>query len=512
MVARRYTPSRAGRSYSPAGHARPAAEPAHAAQPDRVSFPERIRQLARHDPEQPAVTCGHAALSRAQLDERSDRFAGVLRAAGIGIGDLVTIALPNSVEWFIATVACWKVGATPQPVAAKLPLRELHAVVEAANSRAVVGVAVAGRKSFLDVEGGQLDGALPDVVAPAWKAPTSGGSTGRPKIIVSGDRAELDLRRDPPFELARDGCLVMPGPLYHNGPLMWACLALLWGNHVVVLPRFDAEQTLRAVHDHRADALYVVPTMMRRIWRLPESLRAGFDLSSLRVVWHLGEPCPEWLKQNWIDWLGPERIYELYAGTEAQAATVIRGTEWLEHRGSVGRPIAGEIQILGPDGEQRAPGEFGEVWMRATKGRRTYRYIEASARSRDGGWESLGDMGWVDAEGFLYLGDRQQDMILSGGSNIYPAEVEGALQEHPAVRSCVVIGLPDDDLGQRVHAIVEPDEPAPEGSELLAFVSERLVRYKVPRSIEFVTTSLRNDAGKVNRAALRAARIADDRT
>jgi bile acid-coenzyme A ligase len=512
MVARRNTPSRAGRSYSSGGAARPAGEPANEARPDRVSFPERIRQLARHDPARPAVTCGDAALSRAQLDERSDRFAGVLRAEGIGIGDLVTIALPNSVEWFIATVACWKVGAIPQPVAAKLPTPELRAVVETADSRAVVGAAVDGRPSLLDVEGGQLDGPLPDVVAPAWKAPTSGGSTGRPKIIVSGDRAELDLRRDPPFELAKDGCLVMPGPLYHNGPLMWACLALLWGNHVVVLPRFDAEQTLRAVHDHRADALYVVPTMMRRIWRLPESDRAGFDLSSLRVVWHLGEPCPEWLKQNWIDWLGPERIYELYAGTEAQAATVIRGTEWLEHRGSVGRPIAGEIQILGPDGEQRAPGEFGEVWMRAAKGRRTYRYIEASARSREDGWESLGDMGWVDAEGFLYLGDRQQDMILSGGSNVYPAEVEGALQEHPAVRSCAVIGLPDDDLGQRVHAIVEPDEPAPDASELLAFVSARLVRYKVPRSIELVSTSLRNDAGKVNRAALRAARVTADPT
>ena len=154
-----------------------------------------------------------------------------------------------------------------------------------------------------------------------------------------------------------------------------------------------------------------------------------------------------WLKEAWIEWLGPERIFELYAGTEAQAATVITGVEWLEHRGSVGRPLTGEMMVADADGVELPPGEQGEVWMRAAGDHATYRYVGAEPRQLDGGWESLGDMGWFDEDGYLYLGDRMQDMILSGGSNIYPAEVEAAIQEHPAVRSVCVIGLPDEDRG-----------------------------------------------------------------
>ena len=150
---------------------------------------------------------------------------------------------------------------------------------------------------------GLSDAELPDVVPTAWKAPTSGGSTGRPKLIVSGDPAALDDDAPAPLLLGNDGCLVMPGPLYHNGPGVWSCQALLGGNHVVLLPRFDAEATLAAIEQHRGTVLYSVPTMMKRIWRLPDDVKFGFDLSSLRVVWHLAEPCPEWLKQVWIDWL-----------------------------------------------------------------------------------------------------------------------------------------------------------------------------------------------------------------
>jgi bile acid-coenzyme A ligase len=247
--------------------------------------------------------------------------------------------------------------------------------------------------------------------------------------------------------------------------------------------------------------------MMKRIWRLPEDVRDRYDLSSLRWVWHLAEPCPEWLKQAWIDWLGPERIIELYAGTEAQTATVIIGTEWLEHRGSVGRPINGEIVILDADGNELPHGEQGEVWLRSSRDTPTYHYVGAEARSREGGWESLGDVGWVDDTGYLYLGDRMQDMILSGGANLYPAEIEAAIQEHPAVRSVIVIGLPDDDLGSRAHAIVEADPAAVSEHELLEFLGERLVRYTIPRSVEYVTEPLRDDAGKVRRAQLRADRL-----
>jgi bile acid-coenzyme A ligase len=300
--------------------------------------------------------------------------------------------------------------------------------------------------------------------------------------------------------------MVMPGPLYHNGPLIWSCQALLWGDHVVVLPRFDAAGTLAAIEEHGADIVYLVPTMMKRIWRLPEEERDRYDLSSLQVVWHLAEPCPDWLKQVWIDWLGPERIFELYGGTEGQASTVITGQDWLAHRGSVGRPVSGEIMIADPEGNPVPPGEMGEVWLRSTREKATYRYLGAEARTREGGWESLGDLGRLDEEGYLYLGDRMQDMILTGGSNVYPAEVEAALQEHPAVRSCVVIGLPDDDLGQRIHAIVEADPGSVSAEELLAFMGERLVRYKVPRTVEFVEETLRDDAGKVRRGTLRSDR------
>jgi bile acid-coenzyme A ligase len=230
-------------------------------------------------------------------------------------------------------------------------------------------------------------------------------------------------------------------------------------------------------------------------------------MSSLRVVWHLAEPCPEWLKQSWIDWLGAERIFELYAGTEAQTATTISGVEWLTHRGSVGRVIPGTVKITSDTGEELPTGEMGEVWMRRLRESPTYRYVGAEARTLEGGWESLGDMGRLDDEGYLYLGDRAADMILSGGANIYPAEIESAIQEHPHVRSCAVIGLPDDDKGSIVHAIIEADSDQVSEDELKRFLGERLVIYKVPRSFEFVTTPLRDDAGKVRRSALREERL-----
>jgi bile acid-coenzyme A ligase len=478
-----------------------------------VSFARRISDLAEADPLRPAVTCGGEVLTRGELEVAANRLARDLAAGGVAAGDLVTIALPNGVDWFVAFAAAWKIGATPQPVSARLPGPELADVVALADPSVVIGVepgAFEGRRC-LPVgyrPAGDVDaGPLPDVVAPSWKAPTSGGSTGRPKLIMSGDPSLLDPDGPVPLRLTPGGCMVMPGPLYHNGPLIWSWQALLWGDHVVVLPRFDAEATLAAIEAHRADIVYLVPTMMKRIWRLPEAVRDGYDLSSLRVVWHLAEPCPDWLKQVWIDWLGADRIVELYGGTEGQASTVITGSEWLAHRGSVGRPAAGEIMIADADGNPLPPGEMGEVWLRPTRSTATYRYVGAEPRARDGGWESLGDMGRLDEDGYLYLGDRMQDMILTGGSNVYPAEVEAALQEHPLVRSCAVIGLPDDDLGQRVHAIVEADPDEVEAAELVAFLGERLVRYKVPRTVELVDDVLRDDAGKVRRAALRAERI-----
>ena len=479
-----------------------------------VSFSRRLADLAAADPSRAAITCGEHSVTRAELEAAADALARQLLEDGVKHGEMVTIALPNSIDWFVAVVATWKIGATPQPVSSRLPARELAAIVDLADPRVILGTEP---DAFVDRICRPLGYVapivasdvkpLPDAISLAWKAPTSGGSTGRPKLIVSGQPSSMDDEAPPDLLIQLDGCLMMPGPLYHNGPIVWSCGALLAGNHVVVLPRFDAESTLAGIEQHRADIAYLVPTMMKRIWRLPLDVRESYDLSSLRLIWHLAEPCPPWLKEAWIEWLGPERIFELYAGTEAQAATVITGTQWLEHRGSVGRPLSGSVSITDVEGNEVPPGVEGEVWLKSGIDSPTYRYVGAEARTREGGWESLGDNGWLDADGYLYLGDRTTDMILTGGSNVYPAEVEAAIAEHPAVQSCAVIGLPDDDLGNIVHAIIEADPSELQLDELLTFLGERLVRYKVPRSIEIVNEPLRDDAGKLRRSALRSERL-----
>jgi bile acid-coenzyme A ligase len=477
-----------------------------------ISYGRQLTSLAELDPSRRAITCGEKSITRSELESQANRLARDLAAGGAGEGDMITIALPNSIEWFVAFAASWKIGAIPQPVSAALPARELQAIVELADPSVVIGVSpelAAGRRTLPigyrpDPE--WSDRPLPDITSPAWKAPTSGGSTGRPKLIVSGDPATCDPDAPPLFGRA-DGCMVVPAPLYHNGPIVWSCSAWLGGSHVVVLPRFDAEGTLDAIDRYQADTVYLVPTMMKRIWRLPEEVRCSYNLSSVRSVWHLAEPCPPWLKDVWIDWLGADRIFELYGGTEAQAATIITGAEWLAHRGSVGRPTPGTVMICDRDGNELPEGQEGEVWLRTARERPTYRYIGATARRRDGGWESLGDVGWLDEDNYLYLGDRLEDMILTGGANVYPAEVEAALQEHPDVRSVAVIGLPDEDRGNIVHAIVEADPAAVPPEVLQSFVGERVARYKIPRSVEYTDQPLRNEAGKLRRSALRAARV-----
>ncbi len=472
-----------------------------------------IREMAERDPERPAVTFEGETLSRLELERRSNRLARAYRELGVRQHDFVTIALPNGIEYYETTVAIWKLGATPQPVSAKLPFLERDAIVELANPSLIVGVEAGthGSRTCVDCDfrpdAGLSDEPLEeDLVARHYKAMTSGGSTGRPKLIVSAQQGEVDPSEEV-LGIINDRAHLVPGPLYHNGPFAFSMASLLRGNHLVVLKRFDALETLRLIEGHSVDYVLLVPTMMQRIWRLPKEQREAFDLSSLRVVLHLAAPCPEWLKQEWIDWLGPERIFELYGGTEAQGATWIDGVEWLAHRGSVGKPSEGcQMTILDDDGKELAPGEIGEVYILPDTGPgTTYHYLGADAKKR-GGWESLGDMGWKDEDGYLYLADRHTDMILSGGANIYPAEVEAAIDAHDAVRSSAVIGLPDDDLGQRVHALVD----APEGiteDDLLEHLAKRLVRYKIPRSFELTDEPLRDDAGKVRRSALRAERI-----
>lgn len=469
-----------------------------------------LARMALKMPGQPAITCDGITRNWAELDQISNRLAHGLAELGTRQGSMVTIGLPNSVSFVEVCWACWKLGATPQPVSWRLPRGELDAIVELADPTAVVGLAEleCGHPVTTPDQLWQLgadDSPLPDAVAPAWKAPTSGGSTGRPKLIVAGQPGVLDPAAPELWRLDSTDTALVPGPLYHNGPFVTTFAAMMTGAHAVVTPRFSPEGVLADVQRHRATWLYLVPTMMSRIWHLGPDIRSRYDLSSLRTVWHLAAPCPPWLKEAWIDWLGAEVIWELYGGTEGQAVTTINGEDWLRHRGSVGQVVAGEIRVLDSEGRDLPAGQTGEVFMRRGEDApATYRYIGAEPRTLDG-WESLGDLGWFDEDGFLYLSDRRTDMILVGGANVYPAEVEGALEAYGEVRSCAVIGLPDPDLGNRIHAIIQPG-PDFDLGVLQQHVEQTLVRYKRPHSYELVSAALRDDAGKVRRSQLRAER------
>ena len=250
--------------------------------------------------------------------------------------------------------------------------------------------------------------------------------------------------------------------------------------------------------------MLLVPTMMHRILRDPA--RFEYSLESLEFLWHVGAKCPEWVKEEWIRWLGPKRICELYAGTEAQAITSIRGDDWLKHRGSVGRVTVGEMSVRGEDSELLPSGVVGEIFMRPTAGRLTYHYIGAAPKAIDGGWESLGDLGYFDADGYLYISDRLTDMIVTGGANVYPAEVESAIEELPGVTAAVVVGIPDDEFGSVVAAVVQVDHGSGVTEQHLAEgIAMRLARYKIPRRWRLITTNLRDDAGKVRRSMWKGA-------
>ncbi len=482
--------------------------------PEMISYGEKLRQHARRQPEAPAVTCGDETIGYAELNRRSNRVARGLAGLGVRAGDLVTLGFPNSVEFVVAAHAIWKLGATPQPISFRLPKAELEAIVELAKSPVVIAafehridrpvVSVAALIGMSDD-----DSDLPDATPAINKAPTSGGSTGRPKLILSGQPGATIKENPPanPFRLEPGSTVLLPAPMYHNAPFGMMMTATNLGAHVIVTPRFDPEGTLAQVQKHKVDWLYLVPTMMNRMWHLPEEVRSRYDVSTVKTLWHMAAPCPAWLKEAFIHWFAGGDVMELYAGTEAQAVTIITGAEWLEHRGSVGQVRIGEMKVFGEDGAELPAGEVGEIYMRRAPGMpETYRYVGATPRTLPGGWESLGDIGWFDADGYLYLADRRTDMILVGGSNVYPAEIEAALEEHPAVQSVAVIGLPDDDLGARIHAIVNAEGEV-SAEDLKAHLAERLVTYKQPKSYEFVAEPVRDDAGKVRRTALRDARI-----
>jgi len=483
-------------------------------QPEGLPLGQILAHHAARDPNRPAVTIDGRSISRAQLDARSNRRARALAQLGVGQDDFVTLALPNGLEFYETAFAVWKLGATLNPVSWRLPDAELRAIVDTAKPKLVIGVAPERLADHQVIPPGfepdpsLSDGALPPKVARYWRAMTSGGSTGRPKVIVDHMAARWDPAMSFAMQQASDTVL-NPGPLYHNGPFMYAMKGLFAGAHIVEGGKFDPVHTLRLIQDHKVNWVMLVPTMMSRIWRLPEEVRGSFDLSSLRVLFHTAAHCPIWLKANWIEWLGPDRIWEGYGGTEAQGGCIIGGREALEHPGSVGKSFPGtQLKIFDDQGREVPQGEVGEIFFLPRGGKNsTYHYIGAEA-SAAGEWESIGDLGYFGPDGYLYLADRRTDLIISAGANIYPAEVEAAIDSHPDVESSVVIGLPDDDLGHRVHAIVErrPGGLVTSGG-LLEHLKTLIVINKLPRSIEFVSGPLRGDDGKVRRSALRNERL-----
>ncbi|MCS3765862.1 MULTISPECIES: AMP-binding protein [Bradyrhizobium] len=482
---------------------------------DMIPLGEKLSRRAKATPHAPAVSCGETTLTWSQLDARANRIARALEGLGVKLGDLVTIGLPNGLDFIEACWGVWKLGATPQPVSFRLPRAELQAIVNLADPPVVIALPELEtdrrRATVEDLLALCDDGrSVEACVAPIVYAPTSGGSTGRPKLILSGSPGLTMAESDGQgfWRLGSGDIALIPAPLYHSGPFWLAMEALIQGAHLVLMPRFDAEGVLREIERSRATWLYLVPTMMSRMWRLPENVRDRYDVSSLRTLWHTAAPCPPWLKEAFIGWVGSEVIIEMYSGSESLAWTTITGSEWLDHRGSVGRVTMGEMKVFDANGNLLPPGEMGEIYLRRPEGALpSYTYRGAKARTLPGGWESLGDIGYFDADGYLYLADRRTDMVLVGGANVYPAEIEAAIDEHPLVQSSAVIGLPHDDLGSSVHAIVH-SRPGLTAELLLAHLTKRLVAYKLPRTIEFVDEPLRDEAGKVRRTQLRDDRIA----
>jgi bile acid-coenzyme A ligase len=478
-----------------------------------------MTELAALDAGRVALVCdgpnGSDAITRAALDAWANRLARAYFELGLRVGEYATIALPNGPEFFAACLAIWKIGAVPNPVSHRLPPPERAAIIERANPRLVIGVAEGSYESRVCVPADLVvdhysPEPLPAQTSPHERAMASGGSTGLPKLIVAANAAVYDPQQASPLFKGRQAVLV-PGPLYHGAPFSAAFGGLFSGCKVVVMQRFDALRCLQLIEQHRVDRMTVVPTMMQRIWRLPAELRAGVDVSSLEFVMTGSAPCPPWLMRAWIDWLGPQVMHEAFGPSERTGGTFITGTEWLAHPGSVGKPSAGaRIRILDDNGRDLPPGEMGEIHVMPPGGTgSTYRYVGATAKVTQDGWESVGDMGYFDSDGYLYLGDRRSDMVLCGGRNIYPAEVEAAIDALPGVRSSAVIGLPDDDLGARLHAIVDVGSEASPVNEAMIrqHLVGQLVHYKIPATIEIVTTLLRDDAGKMRRSALRAARL-----
>jgi bile acid-coenzyme A ligase len=480
-----------------------------------VPFGTRLHELARECGKDLAVVTvapdGETqALTFGELDARANQWGRALATAGAGAGSLVALAIPNSAHLVLAALGCWKIGAVPVPMRWDLPDWERSRVLGVIDPDVVVDEKHIS--ALASCAAHESETPLPVAVSPMVNGICSSGSTGVPKVILSLAQALWTPEHSVPFMAAwtpvpQPQTILVPGPIYHtNGfaPLN----NLLGGDRLVVLEKFDAALVLDTIERYRVTNFTATPTMLARIAALPDVRQR--DLSS--VVWILqgAAVMPPALLHTWFDLLSPEQIVMAYGMTENLGLTALRGDEWLTHPGSIGRGFRGtEIRILDTDGRALGPGEPGEVYLRAPMSA-GYRYLGGAPPlpSTADGFRSAGDIGHLDDEGYLYIADRRADMIITGGANVFPAEVECALAEHDDIADVVVIGLADPEWGRRVHAVVQLADPLKPLTEqqVIRYAKSRLAAYKVPKTVEFVDELPRTAATKVNRSAMVQAR------
>lgn len=475
-----------------------------------VPFGTRVAQLGRDRGDQPALWFAARSgpdqvLSWRQIDERSTQVARWLANRGVGTGDLVALALHNTPELVLAVLGSSKLGAVPVPMRADLPAWEHQRLLATMAPATVVD------EQHLDdlrATVGSSTAPLPEVVPPASWGICSSGSTGTPKVIlravpgVHDPSVPVAALVDGYRPLPRPQRIAVPAPMYHTNGFT-AVTNLLGGEQVVLCERFDPDRFVDLVGTLGVTGFIAATPLLLRMARSPRF--ASTSWPTRPWVQQGAAPIPTWLARTWIDRVGAEQMFFSYGSTEGLGIVACRGDEWLDHPGTVGRPTAGaEVRILDDDHRPVPTGTVGQIFLRSATGS-VHRYlgdvppVEATAD----GFATVGDLGWLDADGYLYVADRRTDLIVSGGVNVYPAEVEAALSEHPQVADVVVIGLADEEWGRRVHAIVQPAAGAAlAADDVITFARQRLSGPKVPKSVEVVDRLPRSEAGKLNRAAL----------
>ena len=461
-----------------------------------------------------------------ELDQRTSSLAHALARCGVDADSTVAAMLPNGLEFFETGIAAAKLGARFLPVNYHLTHTEVDWIVRDSGARMFVvddqiaetlriesvPVLRTGRAYEAAIEGGQgpaLDS------GPAWRPVFyTSGTTGRPKGVIHGyagpEQAALGMKSQVMlWRWQPDDVHLVCGPAYHAGPGGWTMTALYTGATTVVMRRWDAREWLRLVDEHRVTRAFMVPAHFIRLLEVPERERAGYDLSSLRLIVHGAAPCPLDVKRRILDWL-PGEVWELYGGSEG-GATNIGPDEWRARPGSVGRPWPGvEIRILDEAGTVLAPRDQGLIYIKPSHGRFHYHRDEEKTRAawRDDAF-TVGDVGYLDEDGYLYVTDRASDMVIRGGVNIYPREVEEVLHTHPAVVDCAVFGVPDDRNGEELKAVVEAD--GVEADQLREYCRDHLAGFKVPKYVELVPSLPRDPSGKVLKRRLRDAHWSPER-